>query len=316
MAVKTVYFYDVKIRENEKESLYLKHKNIIEKHGKKHGKSKSEYISINLYDNNEEDDEKRIVLDVLEHNKTFFFGRLGRPSKAGTIGKRDYESGSLEDVLTAEEELKRGIQLVNYFYFVYSSNILCITNTKGGAKHFSFNDIVNIFEGEGVVSSFPIPNEYGLNAFYKNDYSKIKSIEFESADIDSSFLKHILNLDDKTLLQVQENKNKVGIYLKADRDKFILDNKDVVRNAIDSLKEGVKAKKLNKAKIKGSTNNEKKQEYDLMSLYYKYTIDVKLYRYENGRKHSYDLEELKIEYLSALKTAYNEKKEIFSKMKK
>lgn len=284
MAEKTVYFYNVELSGGEQDKIYRKHKNIIEKKGIKNKYKK--FTSIKLYDEDDKLEENKIILDVLEFNQEYFFGRLGKQSKPGVMGNRDYADCSLEDVPTVSEESKRGIQLVNYFYFNYKSNILCITNTRGGANHKSFDMIVNFFEGESVVRSYPIPNKDGLDAFYKNNYSKIKSFEFESSNINISFLKNVMDLDEQTILEIAKNEHKVGIYVKADRGGFLNIDAKKIKSLIDKMWKFSENENVKKTKFSGNMNSGKVQEYDLKALYYRYKIDVRLYRYENSKKNS------------------------------
>ena len=310
-----VYFYRVDIYESST-NIKVEYdgervKKMLDDLKKKKGVLGGKYISVDLSPTTEVTDIKpKETLDFFEDDK-YVLGRLCRKKPNNQIINRNYKTLSANSVFNTEEEATHGIEEYSFFLLDTVKGVLLIATKQGAPSQQALTDVADTFGLETKMEFTIIPNHDGIRLLCKSSSPEISRITVEMPVPDAEFLQRVLGMPDGEVMDlVNKNVAQVNLVLKAAPRNPILKGQEVIEKTVSYLLRALP--NLNKAVVRGKSNDFSARDFDLKDPFFSYMIDVTKTHMVNGRKVSYSLEEIVDKYRESLRSAYEENKLIIS----
>ena len=270
--------------------------------------------NIRTLDLTPENEDLHMMLDVYHYRTEYLFARASKQRPTGSVIGRDYNTKATEGLLNGYSEDIKGIELYTYLYINYESCVLQIISALGAPNENIIKQLVCRYGQQYELKLYPIPNINGVEKIYGKQNSSINSIELELVNPDPAILEHILgqNVNDiaegvlnehlKVSVDIRSIFSRHGITEDTENSDRII---DVIRERINNLGH----ERINKACIRGKTQNTKTRDYNFYDENFYFMVDIPAYRMENGRRIYYDEAELAQINFQNMTFSYNESRD-------
>lgn len=275
----------------------------------KHGVKNIDCITLDLTPRVSPDSyNPKILLDVYEMSD-IMFARVSKKKENNAIQRRDYTTYIADDVFTAAEMSKLGIEVFTYFIIDFKKGIISIVNAQDAPGPRILNWVFEEYDKTYEIEFSNIPNKDGIDILYKSESSKITRYEFDIPTPNAEYLQEILGLSEEEIVKiVNHNAHKATLIIRPEPYKNMESNHNVVREIIDILKR--KQATYDKSVIRAKTDEFNNRDYDLHAKYFTYPITVKKFRTVGGEKVGYNNDEMKNQFKEGLMGAYNKNKDL------
>lgn len=304
MAKKNVYFYKVVLLRTvqQKEVPVGEFKRIFKEIFEKNAENNSLRLS---NDNND-----RVILDIIEDTEEYLFIRLSKKKPSFSLQKRDYKTFEVLDVLQNSEIENRGVESFTYGILGYKHGILSIVNVKGAPNDGALNGLFTLYNDNFSIENEAIPNPKTLDDLKEGSNPMINRIEFSMVQPSAEFLEKILGWNEKKILEeMSKNSSILSFELRPESRQPLFSDAKNIADLIKTLKKY--KKKYSSVKITGKSNaNESQREYDLYEECFKFEMNIQEYYTENGIKHERNKTKLLDDYRNGMKKLYDENKDL------
>ena len=308
MAKKSVYFYKVILRDTKDKS---------ELPVSMYGPLFSEIFNVHCVNGSLKlslDDYEPIIMDVIENNSEYLFARLSRKRPNNSIQKRDYNTFTTSEVLSSAEMATAGVECFTYCIFGYSHGILSVANAKGAPRAEAFSMMLAKYNREIYLETENILNRDTLSELIDGKHPEINRIHIDIAQPDAQVLQSLFGFSDKAVLdEVSRETSSLVIDVRPDFRGRLMNDRTLISTLIGELRKN--SSKYNAIKLTGKPDSKGSQyEYDLYEEFFKYQIDIREYRQENGRRIEMDKSFICHEYRGKMMAAYCKYKDMILKL--
>lgn len=251
-----------------------------------------------------------VILDIIENEEEYLFARLSKRRLNNTLQKRDYNTFTIDDVLSVDEVKSKGIELFTYCILWYNNGVLAVVNSKGAPSGNALNRIFELYNKEYYLEILPVPNIDLIRELYDSTESRIKRIRVEVPSPDPIILEQALNTKERDLIDSVCNNTQSVIFtinpqLKGD----LSHDSKIIKRMIDVFRKN--RHKYNSITLYGKAGSRCKQVgYDLFEEHFKYPIDITEYYQDNNHKVEYPKEHIQADYRDKMMRVYVEFKDI------
>ena len=249
-------------------------------------------------------DEMHYMADIFEYKDSRLFMRMSSQKPSGSYISRNYKTGIPSNVLKGMSEDKEGIEIYTYALLDYSTGILCIVNQKSAPGYRLINNIFSLYNQRYSLAFLPIPNRDGINKIYNSRSPQISSIEVEIPVPSAEVLERLFNWNAEDIIDIQDGRLKATMRLSGIDRQLITDGEIETRSLIDKIRGRLGG--YRKALVRARADGIKTQDFNFYNEYFSYSVEIRTYSIENGRKHYYTADQLITEYRDNLIMAFNE----------
>ena len=247
--------------------------------------------------------EAKLMLDVINHDKDFMFGRISKQKENNTILKRGYVNLDAKDVFTPAEARSNGIEVFTYFLLDYNKGIFIMVSAQGAPKAKVLDNIFWEYNKDYYTEFVDIPNDEGIQVLFNDEEPEVVALEFDVTRPSAQYLQQILGLNETELFEtLSEGVKNARIILSAKKYDSVEKDKKKVEKIIEILlkKKGDYPRLI----IRGKGKEVKNQSFDLHAKYFSYPIDIKKTHVIAGNTVEFNLEELTAQFKVGLQKAY------------
>lgn len=264
-------------------------------------------------------DINNIMLDELDFNDKYLFGRMCKEKDYTELLKRDYENFNVNTALNGEKQ-SIGFEIASYFLLDFEKGILSFCKSLGGPKE---SDFKLLFKDSRKIriELEDIPNKNAIDLIYNDKGTELVEIELEIPTPSYEFFEEIVfekGIPTKEEAKIIE-KIKLGsdkVYLKIGKSgrESLINHAEDSRSIIDMVKDSIS--RYSKAKIRGKSSGVKSaQTFDLMSHLFSYEIIVRYEEMTRNSRKRMPLERIDESYKNGIEYAYyNINKDLLSNL--
>lgn len=256
------------------------------------------------------DDTEPIMMDILEDTDEYLFARLNRKRLNNNLQKRNYDSFLTEDVLPPDEVGSNGVELFTYCILGYSHGILSIVNARGAPDENALGRLFARYNHDFYLDTESIPNQAMIQELLDGRSPEINRVQIAMAQPNAQILQEIFGFSDGEVLQeIARGTSSIVFDVKPNFRRALSKDPGVITSVIQTLRQN--RGQYHSVIISGKRNsNERQRSYDLYEEYFKYPIDIREYRQENGRKVERGKEQVRRDYRREMMNIYNQYKEV------
>lgn len=302
-----VYFFTINLKYENKELDYRKLGQIL------HPIIENNAVDINgtkVFNLTFESDDMHTYLDIFSYRKDVsLFARATKQKPTGSMISREYDTAHYDGLLNGEPESIRGIETCSYLYCDLKKGILAIATSLGAPGEGCFTRIFSKYSTEYEISLLAVPNPDGISRIYGKSAVEISQISVDVPVPDPVLLESIFGVDGKELYdEISAEKLKAQIRFVSNVKKGkITDNTEDSMKIIDKIMNRLPL--LSAAKLRAKTLGEKTRDYNFYEENFYFPIDIKEFRFENGKKVYLSSDELVNAYSISIMGIYNMSKD-------
>ena len=298
MSKKSVYFYKVTITEREtgRELPVREYRDLFCDILSREGANGT----VNLTFHQQEP----VWMDVVENTEHHLFSRLSRKRLNNSLQKRNYQSGRVAEVLAPDERANSGVECFTYCLLFYECGVLAIANAKGAPHDEAFTMMFALYQKGYTLETAAIPSHDMVQELLHGRAPQINRIHVDIAMPGAQLLSEVFGFADEEVIAAMGRKTAgLAIDVKPDFRDHLIAEPDLITRLIGLLRNT--QGRYNNIKITGKRDGEHGQrEYDLYEEYFKYQIDIREYRQENGRRVEASRSRIQREYKEKMMEVY------------
>lgn len=307
MPKKKVYFYKVKCL--DKKTMEEKEYCILDKEVEKIMASNTSDENSSTFILTEDKSVENIILDVLELNDKYLFGRMCKEKDYTELLKRDYKSLEVKAALEGEKD-SVGLEVSSYFLLDFKKGVLCFCKSQSGPKNTDFTYLFSLYNKETIIKLENIPNKNAIDLIYKNKGTELINVELEIPTPSYEFFEEVvyeeneISKEEKRIIKkIQEGSDRVYLKFTKEERAPLLSNSDDARSFIDIIR--TRLDRFRKAKIRGKSSKiTSAQTFDLLSDYFSYEITVMYEEMTRSRRLRLPLDRIDSSYKNGILYAY------------
>lgn len=253
--------------------------------------------------------ELKTYLDIISIEDHILTAQLSKGKEINGMQKRDFQTYKTEGVIEESKREKIGVEIITFLLLDYKKGICMHVSVQSAPNALSINDILSFYSKKFVTEVADIPNQKGIEVLYDGEDPEILQVEFDLMMPNPNYLTEVLGIEsDEVREMIDTGVKSASIVLKPIKRGAITRDKNFVQKLIKIFSNG--KDNFSKLRVDGKSKGKKRQSFDFHAKYYSYPINIKSTYQENGIKREYPAEEVKRQYISGLKQAYEDNKEL------